>query len=199
MKYILAGQVNVDVVSALTQAGVAALGVSGVSASLVRAHRRPPMAVSGGGDGPVDFGLVGDVDSVNTDLLLQLLRLGVVPVVASLGADEAGRVFNINADTVAASVSTQLKAEAMVMVTAVGGVYTDLNRPDSRMARLSKAQAQEAISSDVISGGMIPKVEEGLKALSNGVRAVVIADVGVPNNLCRALDEPGAVGTYLVA
>jgi len=197
VKYIQAGQVNVDLVTTLSAAGVKALGFAGVSAGVVRAIKRPPRVVSGCGEVPVDFGLVGDVVGVNTELIAAIAELGVVPVIASLGADERGQPYNINADVVAGAVAAALRAEALVLATAIGGIFRDPDDPTSRLTRLSESEARQAIKDEVITGGMIPKVEESLKALHDGVQSILIADVAEPDALCQALAKPGAVGTML--
>jgi len=198
VKYIQAGQVNVDLVSTLTAAGVVALGFAGVSAGVVRAVKRPARVVSGCGEEPVDFGLVGDVASVNTGLIAQLLELGLVPVIASLGADTQGQPYNINADVVAGDVAAALHAESLVLATAIGGIFRDPEDPATRLDQLDEAAARQAIKDQIITGGMIPKVEESLKAMKAGVRSILIANVAEPGGLRRALDAPGALGTMLV-
>ncbi len=198
MKYAQAGLVSVDVVSTLTAAGVPALGVSGVSAGLVRAVRRPPRVVSGCGDKPVDFGLVGDVTAVNSALVQKLVELDLVPVISSLGADSTGQPYNINADVVAGAMAAPLGAEALVLVTAVGGIFRDLDDPSTRLGKLAESEARQAIVDGVIAGGMIPKVEESLKALHAGVRSILIVDVAEPTAIRDALDAPGTQGTLLV-
>lgn len=199
MKYAQAGKVSVDIVSTLTAAGVTALGCAGVSAGIVQAVKRPPRVVSGCGDKPVDFGLVGDVEAVNTKLIAQLVQLGVVPVIASLGADTAGQPYNINADVVAGAIATELKAEALILATAIGGIFRDPDDPQTRLTTLNTQQARQAISDGVITGGMIPKVEESLLALQRGVGSILIADVAQPGGLRQALDQLGSAGTLLQA
>lgn len=201
MKCVLAGEVSIDVVAAALAAGVAAVGLSGVSAGLVTAHRRPPKRVSGGGDAPVDFGLVGDVDVIRTEVLEQLWRGGFVPVVNSLGVAaqaEPGQprpVFNINADTVAAAIAAALKADHLLLVTDVPGVLRDRDDPNSVIPTLSRSAARQAIADGVIAGGMIPKVEEALENLAQGIGAVHILGAG---GLHAAVRSPGARGTVLV-
>jgi len=198
MKYAQAGLVSVDLVSTLVAAGVPALGVAGVSAGLVQAVKRPPRVVSGCGDAPVDFGLVGDVTAVNSDLVAKLVALDLVPVISSLGADASGQPYNINADVVAAAMAAPLGAEALVLVTAVGGIFRDLGDPTSRLGQILESEARQAIADGVIAGGMIPKVEESLKAIHAGLGSLLIVDVADPTAIRDALDAPGARGTLLV-
>jgi acetylglutamate kinase len=199
MKMAVAGQVNVEVCSRLLGAGARPVGLHGASSLAIKAHRRPPTVISGGGPDPVDLGLVGDVDGVNTQLLNTLIGAGYVPVLACLGADESGATFNINADTVANGVAVSLKADALVLVTGTPGVLRDVKDPSSRLGKLSRADAHKAILDGVIAGGMIPKVEESLKAMDEGVAQVVIVGKLKAGDLKRAVLEPGSVGTALTA
>ncbi len=203
MKCVLAGEVSVDVCAAARAAGVRAVGLSGVSAGLVRAHRRPPKRVAGGGDAPVDFGLVGDIDAIDTAVLETLWRGGFVPVVSSLGVADGARpgepceVYNINADTVAAALAAAVRADHLILVTDVPGVLRDRDDRASVIPRLSRREAQDAIASGVIQGGMIPKVEEALDNLARGIGAVHILGAE-PGALAQAVAAPGRRGTVLV-
>lgn len=204
MKYVLAGELSVDVVAAALAAGVAgALGLSGVSAGLVSARRRPPARVSGGGEEPVDFGLVGDVVEIRTALVEHLWAGGYTPVINTLGVglDTAGfacPVYNINADTVSSAIAGALKVDHLFLMTGVPGVLRDKDDPSTRIARLSAAEARGAIEKQVIVGGMIPKVEEALANLALGIGAVHILGANAGALQAEAA-APGSVGTVLVA
>lgn len=197
MKMAVAGQVNVDLCSRLTASGARPVGLHGASSQAIKAHKRPPVVVSGGGPDPIDFGHVGDVDGVNVELLTLLTKNGYVPVLSCLGADGEGHVFNINADTVANGVARTLKAAGLVMVTGVPGVMKDLKDPSTRMGLLTRTQAQAAIKDGTINGGMIPKVEECFSAIDEGVSQVFIVGELRAGDLKRAVLEPGSVGTAL--
>jgi acetylglutamate kinase len=193
MKMVIAGQVNVDVCSALRREGLRAMGL----ADVVDAVKRPPRKVSGGGDEPVDFGHVGDPTGFDLAMLEAAWSIGVVPVVACLGHDHEGNVFNINADIVAgqlAGAAIGLGADALLLVTGAPGVLRDIKDPASRIPRLTVEEGRRAIADGTVSGGMIPKLEESFEALALGARAIYILD----GRLRDALREPGAVGTVLV-
>ena len=194
LKMVVAGQLNVDLVAALRAAGAPAVGLSG-SGGLVRAHRRPPRAVSGSGGAAVDFGLVGDVDGFDLALLELLHGAGHLPVVACLGAGPDGQVLNINADVVASQLAGAIGAGALVACTAVGGVRRDKDDPATLLRRLTVAEAREAIRSGAVQGGMIPKLEEAFASLGAGVGAVHIV---APAEIDAALAAPGSVGTLLL-
>ena len=199
MKMAIAGKVNVDRCAGLLAAGVRPIGLHGASALTVRAHLRPPRVVAGGGSEPIDFGHVGDVEDINRDLLCLLMANGYVPVVACLGADEQGNVFNINADIVANKVAIALEADGLFLVTDVRAVLRDVADPASRLARLTIAEGMQLIADGVVSKGMVPKLEESFAAIKQRVRAVHIAGNLAAGELCRAVREPGSIGTMLVA
>ena len=194
MKMVVAGRLNVDLVAALRAAGTHAIGLCGAS-GIVRAHKRPPRVVAGGGDGPVDFGLVGDIDTFDLRVLGLLLRAGYVPVLACLGADGDGAVLNINADLVASQLAVATRAAAFVAVTAVGGVRRDRSDPATRIARLTVSEARDAIAAGTVQGGMIPKLEEAFAPLEAGVAGFHIV---APGEILSGLSFPGSVGTALV-
>jgi acetylglutamate kinase len=195
VKMVVAGRLNVDLVAALRGAGVPAVGLSG-SSGVVRAHRRPPRAVSGSDGALVDFGLVGDVEAVDRGVLDALDSAGLLPVLACLGAGAAGEVLNINADVVASQLAAAVGAAALVACTAVGGVRRDKDDPATRLARLTVAEAKAAIAAGTVQGGMIPKLEEAFAPLAAGVGAVHIV---APGEIAAALAAPGTAGTLLVA
>jgi acetylglutamate kinase len=198
LKMAVCGLVNVDLCGALLAAGARPIGLHGASSGAIRAHRRPPSVVTGGGPDPVDFGFVGEVDGINEELFAELASLGYVPVVACLGADADGNVYNINADTVANQTAAALIARALVLVTDVPGVLRDVKDESSRISRINAAQGREAIERGIVTRGMIPKLEESFAAIAQGVRAIHIVGRLSRGHLMREVEEPGSVGTVLV-
>jgi acetylglutamate kinase len=199
-KMVYAGKLSVDLTLALARAGVKSVGLSGVSSGLVEAVKRPPRVVSGGGDEPVDFGHVGDIVGINTHLLHTLLEAGYVPVMNSLGADEEGNAYNINADVAATRVAAALEADHLGLLTGgVPGVLRDKDDPSTRIPQMTVDEARQAIEDGVIQGGMIPKVEESLEVIESGVGAIHILGALAPGDLSTAFQSPGTVGTALVS
>jgi acetylglutamate kinase len=190
MKMVIAGQVNVDLCARLRAAGCRPLGLHDV----VLATRRPPKVVSGGGPDPIDFGHVGDIAGFDLALLTTALDAGYLPVVACLGHDAAGAIYNINADIVANQLAGALSADALLLVTGAPGVLRDVKDPASRIPRLTVAEGRRAIADGTVTGGMIPKLEESFDALAAGARAIHI----LAGDLARAVADPGAVGTVLL-
>ncbi|MGE0551229.1 MAG: acetylglutamate kinase [Kofleriaceae bacterium] len=199
IKMVVAGKLNVDLCAALVASGLAPIGLNGASGSMVRATRRPPKVYTSAGPDPVDLGLVGDVTGFNLELLALLWSHGYVPVIACLGADNAGAVFNINADTVGNQLAAALEADRLFLVTSTPGVLRDVNDPSSRLAQLTCSQARAAIADGVVSGGMIAKLEEAMAIVDQGVGTIHILGKLGAGDLVRSVREPGAVGTTLVS
>jgi len=192
------GGVGVEVARAFRLANVTALCTSGVSAGLVDATRRPPVMIDGVAE-PVDYGLVGDVSHVNLALLEKLASIGVVPVIGCLAGDAQGRVFNVNADTVATRIAGRLHAARLFLVSNVPGVLRDRNDPTTRIPHLSPREARAQIASGVIQGGMIPKVEESLAMLDEGIDAIHIVGLSPPTSLVDEARAPGSRGTFFTS
>jgi acetylglutamate kinase len=199
MKMAVAGKLNVDLCAILAAAGVPAVGLHGASGLVVRAVKRPPKVYAGAGPDPVDLGHVGDVTGFNLELLQTLWGGGFVPVIACLGADAAGGVYNINADMVGNQLAAALKADRLFLVTSAPGVLRDVNDPASRLPRLTRADARAAIADGTVTGGMIAKLEEAIAVVDQGVGALHILGKLASGDLVRAVREPGSVGTTLVA
>jgi acetylglutamate kinase len=194
MEMVVAGRLNVELCAALAAAGVPAVGLHAGS-GVIKARRRPPRVMSGAGPEPIDFGLVGDVTGFDLALLGTLAGAGYLPVLSCLGLDPAGQVLNLNADLAASQLAIALTAEALIAVTAVGGVRREVSDPNSRISRLTVATARAAIADGTVKGGMIPKLEEAAAAIDAGVSRVEIV---APHEIVAALLHPGTVGTQLV-
>lgn len=194
IKMAVAGQANVDLCAALTGAGAKPVGLHGASSAVISAKQRPPRVYSGAGPEPIDLGHVGDVEGFDVGLLELLAGGGYLPVLACVGADADGHVFNINADIVATRVAAALSASDLMALMDVPGVLRDRDDPGSRLPRLTIAEARGLIQDGVVSGGMIPKLEESFVALEAGVPRVHL----LSGDLAAAAAEPGSVGTLLV-
>ena len=198
MKYVVAGQLNVDLCARLLANGVMGVGLHGASGHMVQARRRPPRVMQGAGPDPVDLGLVGDVTGFNLPLLGDLFERRYVPVIACLGCDARGQALNINGDTVASQLAGALRADALVLVTSTPGVLRDVKDPTSRIPRITRAEFEGMVADGTISGGMIPKLEESFGVLAQGAQSVVIVGKLGPGDLANAVLQPGSAGTVLV-
>src|SRR5436190_4256442 len=174
-KMTFAGKINTEILAALRNHGIEAVGLSGVDGNIVHAVRRPPKEVLNRETGEtkeVDFGHVGDVLQINGRLLNVLLEQKYLPVISSLGADDDGQVYNINADTIAAEIAVCLQAEKLVLLSDVAGLYLDADDPRSKISQLSVSEAEAQIASGSVSGGMIPKLQNITGVLKRGIRSV---------------------------
>lgn len=198
VKMVIAGKLNVDLCSALIAANAHPLGLHGASGHVIKAVKRPPRVYSGAGPDPIDLGLVGDVLSVDKQLLDLLLSRFYVPVIACLGADSGGTIFNINADIVANKVAAELKAEGLVLISDVRGVLRDVSNPSSRIPTLTVAQGRSLIASGTVTKGMVVKLEESFEAINAGVRRVHIIGRVERGDLVREARSPGSVGTAIL-
>jgi len=199
-KMVYGGQINVDVLAALRGQGVSAVGLSGIDAGMVTVHRRPPVEVTDdeGVTRTVDYGEVGDVDSVDTSLLDVLLPRGYVPVVASLASDAAGNVMNVNADTLAEVLASGLGAKKLIYMTGAPGLLRDADDPSSLVAFAAPEDLQALLDSGAVKGGMRPKVEACLRAVKGGVRRTHIIDGRTPDAMLLELFTGHGSGTMIV-
>lgn len=174
-QWAMRGTLNTQLVSEAQQYDLTAVGVSGADAGLVQVSKRPAWNVNGE---TVDFGWVGDIEQVDPSLLEGLLTRSLVPVVAPLGIDDEGQVYNVNADTVACAIAEALAAQQLLFVTGTGGVRQKADDPASRLAVCDAATAEAGVEGGWIEGGMRVKVETALKALDGRVEQVYICGPG---------------------
>jgi acetylglutamate kinase len=201
-KMIFAGKINTDILAALRHRGIEAVGLSGVDGNIVHAERRPPKEIVNRETGErdkVDFGHVGDVVQINSRLLTVLLDHGYLPVISSLGADDEGMVFNINADTIAAEIAVQLQAEKLILLSDVDGIYLKSGDPQTKLSRLTAAEIDELISSGAATGGMIPKLQSIATLLRRGVHSAHIISGSKRNALLSEVFTDKGTGTMIVA
>ena len=191
-----AGLVNTALLAACRRLRIPAVGVSGVAAGLVAAHRRPPVRSAAGE--LVDYGYVGDIDAVDPKILVRLLDGGYVPVVAPLASDAAGTVYNVNADTIAAEVARALGAEKLLFALGVPGLLERLDDPASLVSLTDLAGLSELEASGAISGGMLPKARAVRRALDGGVPRVHLVPFGGRDALLAELFTNEGIGTMVV-
>ncbi len=188
VKMVLVGKVNKELVSSINMHGRLAVGVSGDDGNLIRAR-----AVS------ERLGRVGEVTAIDTTVLDNLIEDGFIPVVATVGAGEDGGSFNINADLVAGEIAVALGAEKVIFLTDVDGLYDDFDDKSSLISALTLSQAEDLISGDTLSKGMIPKIGACAIALRAGVGRAHILNGTVPHSLLLEVYTDAGVGTMIVA
>lgn len=201
-KMIFRGKINTEILSQFRRRGVNAVGLSGVDGGVVRAVKRPPKDVVNRETGvteTIDYGHVGDVVEIDASLINTLLDSGYLPIISSLGADEDGRIFNINADTIAAEIAADLGAEKLILLTDVNGIYLDEGNEDTKLSRLTVADARHMIESGRATGGMIPKLENLIGLLEQGVSSAHIVSGTTRNAILAEVFTDEGTGTMVVA
>ena len=185
-RMVLKGQVNPQIVAAINTHGNYAVGVSGVDAGLIRAAARSPQ-----------LGFVGDVTAVNPAVLRNLLDDGFIPVVATIGADESGQAYNINADTVAGAIAEALGAEKLIYLTDIEGLRRDVADPASLIRRTTATELGELVADGTVSAGMIPKVASCIQAVTDGVASAHILDGRIQHVLLLEIFTDAGIGTMI--
>lgn len=186
VQMVLNGQVNPQIVSAINTHGNVAVGVSGVDGRTLQVTARNK-----------DLGFVGDIDKVRPHVIQGLLDDGFVPVLSTIGVDKNGQSFNINADTAAGAIAEALGAEKIIYLTDIAGLRRDIDDAASLIQRTTVSELHELISSGVISGGMIPKVESCIQAVRGGVKSAHILDGRIAHVLLLELFTDHGAGTMI--
>lgn len=187
-RMVLVGQVNPQLVAAINVHGALAVGVSGEDAKLIRATPRDP-----------ELGFVGDVQAINTMILDGLLADGFVPVVATIGTDEHGQAYNINADTVAGAIASALGAAKLIYLTDIEGLRRDVNDSATLIRQTTVTELDSLMADGTIAGGMIPKVRSCVDAVRAGVEEAHILDGRIPHVLLLEVFTDDGVGTMVCA
>lgn len=193
---VLNGQINTRVLASCRDLDIPAVGISGVDAGLIRAHRRPP--VERKGSHPVDYGFVGDIDSVDAGVIRKQLDNGLMPVVSPLSCDSSGTLLNINADTVAAAIAAELKAEKLILATTAPGILEDSADAHSLISYIDRAGLLKLKGSGRIADGMLPKAAAIDAALGNGVERVHVISYRIPDSLLLEIFTNEGTGTLVV-
>ena len=194
----LVGKINTDLVARLNLLGGRAVGLNGKDASLVQAKKHLADVYENGEVNLVDIGYVGNVEHVNTELIEVLLANGFIPVIAPTGVGSSGETYNINADSVAGEIAGALKAEKLLVLTDVRGIYSDYRDENSFISTLTFEKAQELIIRGKIDGGMIPKVRACITALSGGAKKTHIIDGRAEHTILMEIFSDKGVGTEVV-
>lgn len=189
VEMVLVGRVNKEIVSLIDRSGGNAVGLCGKDGNLIVA--RP--------DGREGIGFVGEVSSVNVDILNTLVKSGYIPVVSSVAADENGQAYNINADTVAGEIAAALGAEKLILMTDTPGLMRNFRDPDTLIRQLDIPGARALIDDGTVSGGMIPKLTCCVRSLAQGVKAAHIIDGRLPHSLLLEIFTDNGIGSMIVS
>jgi len=195
---VLNGKINTDILAACREVDLPAVGISGVDAGLIRAHRRPPVEVAGYENGPVDFGYVGDIDSVDAEVLCAQIDNGFVPIISPLSADASGTLLNINADTVAAALASAIHAEKLILITGAPGILEDLHDAGSLVSYVDLSGLQRLRNEGCLGEGMLPKASAIEAAIKGGVHRVHVISHKLPDTLLLEVFTNEGTGTLVV-
>ncbi|WP_019671821.1 acetylglutamate kinase [Psychrobacter lutiphocae] len=195
VEMVLGGSVNKSIVSLINKHGGRAIGLTGKDANLIRAKKLMMNKVDEAGhDHEIDLGFVGEVVSVNKDVIMMLIGSNFIPVIAPIGVDKDGNSYNINADLVAGKVAEFIQAEKLLLLTNIKGV---LDKEGKVVTGLTPKSVDAMIADGTISGGMIPKIQCALDAVRGGVKSAVIVDGRVPNATLLEIFTNEGVGTLI--
>lgn len=196
---VLNGLINTRILAICRELGIEAIGLSGVDAGLIRAHKRLPVPVGAGSNETVDYGFVGDIDSVNTAVLDKLLENGLMPVVSPLSADSSGVLLNINADTVAAAIGGALAAEKLVLCTGAPGILENVEDPSTVISYTDIQGLRRMRDAGNLKDGMLPKAAAIENAIRGGVRRVHVITYKSSDSLLAEIFTNEGTGTLVVA
>ena len=186
VQMVLAGKVNKTLVTMLEKRGGKAIGLCGMDGNLIQAKIKDPR-----------LGFVGEVTAINKGPVTDILEKGYIPVISTLGCDDEGNAYNINADTAAAHIAGALGAERFILMTDIAGILKDKNDPSTLIPEISLSEADSLTASGIISSGMIPKVQCCVTAIKAGVKNVVIMDGRVPHSILMELLTNEGAGTLV--
>ena len=186
VQMVLAGKVNKTLVTLLEKRGGKAIGLCGMDGKLIQAKIKDPR-----------LGFVGEVTNINKDPVMDILEKGYIPVISTLGCDDDGNAFNVNADTAAAHIAGALGAERFILMTDIAGILKDKDDPSTLIPEITIGQAKTLKDDGIISSGMIPKVQCCLTAIEAGVKNVVIMDGRVPHSILMELLTDEGAGTLV--
>ena len=188
VQMVLAGKVNKNLVNMMQNKGGKAIGLCGIDGHMIKAKKTDER-----------LGFVGEITSINATPILDVLEKGYIPVVSTIGCDEEDNVYNINADTVAARIAGELKAECLISMTDIVGLLRDKNDPTTLIPKVCVSEAPQLIRDGVISGGMIPKVNCCIEAIRRGVHKVFIIDGRIPHSILIEVLTDEGIGTMFVS
>jgi len=189
VEMVLSGVVNKEIVANIIKNGGKAVGISGKDNFTIKAKKKLYK--------DIDIGFVGQVEKINNELIVSLIEDGYIPVISPLGVDDDGNSYNINADDVVAEIAVSLKAEKLIYLTDVDGIYRDINDKNSLISSITITELQSLIDSGVATGGMVPKLTSIIKAIERGVSKVHIINGTVPHSLLIELFTDEGIGTQV--
>ena len=190
VEMVLVGKVQKELVNLFNISGANAIGLCGKDGKLFSAKQNPKMK---------KYGFIGEVNSIDTSVLMTLVEKGFIPVISSVGADNFGQNYNINADNVASSIAAELNAAKLILMTDTPGVLKDSNKPSSLISKLTIKESIRLIKKKIISGGMIPKVNAAISAIKGGVNAVHIINGSLRHSILLEIFTDQGIGSMITS
>ena len=187
VQMVLAGKINKSLVNLLCSKGGKAIGLSGSDGGMIKAKPKSK-----------ELGFVGEITDINVQTILDVLEMGYIPVVSTVGFDSDGNTYNINADTVAAGIAGKLKAESLISMTDIAGILKDKDDPSTLISKIHVEDAAKLMDEGIIQGGMIPKVQCCVDAINLGVRKVFVIDGRIPHSIIIEVLTDEGIGTMFV-
>ena len=187
VQMVLAGKINNSLVNLLCSKGGKAIGLSGSDGGMIKAKPKSK-----------ELGFVGEITDINVQPILDVLEMGYIPVVSTVGFDSDGNTYNINADTVAAGIAGKLKAESLISMTDIAGILKDKDDPSTLISKIYVEDAAKLMDEGIIQGGMIPKVQCCVDAINLGVRKVFVIDGRIPHSIIIEVLTDEGIGTMFV-
>ena len=199
VKMVLVGKINTEIVSKIGLHGGKAIGISGKDNFLLESSKKDPAKIrhENGEILEVDLGYVGKIDRVNSRIVEDLTNNNYIPVISPIGINHDGNTLNLNADTVAGSIASEVDAEKLIVLTDVPGIMTDPDDPDSIIRRIRVDELRELVDTGIITGGMIPKVETCINAVENGVKTAHILDGRIDHSILLEIFTKDGIGTMI--
>ena len=188
VEMVLVGKIQKDLVNLINVSGAKSIGLCGKDGKLFSAKPAENMK---------KHGFIGEVDKIDSNILMTLIEKGFIPVISSVGADEKGQNYNINADNVASSIAQAVKATKLILMTDTDGILRNSKQPGSLISKLSVREVKKLISKKVVSGGMIPKVKAAIGAINGGVKAVQIINGGIKHSVLLEVFTDEGIGTMI--
>ena len=188
VQMVLAGKINKNLVNLLENKGGKAIGLSGIDGHMIEAEKLDEV-----------HGYVGEITKVDVQPILDVIEKGYIPVISTVGYDKEGNTYNINADTAAARIAGELKAESLISMTDIDGILRDKNDPSTLISKIQVSEAPQLMKEGIISGGMIPKVNCCIEAIRRGVHKVFIIDGRIPHSILIEVLTDAGIGTMFVS
>jgi len=200
VKMVLVGKINTDIVSQICLHGGKGVGISGKDNQLIKAHKRSPQLIvdkNTGEEKIIDLGLVGEIETINPEIVEMLTSNEYIPIISPIGVDNSSNTLNLNADTVAGDIAAELDAEKVIILTDVPGILEDPKDPETLIKKATIDEIKELIDKGIVTDGMIPKVETCINAIENGVKSTHIIDGRIKHSLLLEIFTKKGIGTMI--